>query len=569
MGKIVMPKNSALLSEVEAVLKIYYDENDWLANDIYKERLKKMIGDEQYSSSYTKKAQITSYFGFTIWEDINNPRSKRKITDSGKRMYKAIESNNRELIIELLVQAIESVKFGRDNYGCPDSNSDIEPPSLFIRAVLDLEYLTHSEFAFLLWRLEDCGGNYTDAVNELKEMRSNENFSLDESASKYADCKPIMVLERWGLLEEDTSSGPGKHITIPSNILQKYERRLKSLKVYNIDMDYENHIIDSDNKGKRSKGAINKGENILYYGVPGAGKSHIIDNEIGNAKYERVVFHPDYTYSDFVGQIMPKLKEDGTGEEKLSYEFVPGPFTKALDAAINNPEEMFYLVIEEINRGNAPAVFGDVFQLLDRNEDGSGKYHITNFDIAREVYGDETEVVKLPSNLSIYATMNTSDQNVFTLDTAFQRRWHMKYVRNDISKAIHAKDYIDHSGITWEHFATTINKEIVEYNAAISSSEDKQLGAYFAKKNELNKDVFPEKVLKYLWDDAFKLDREQIFETKIKSIGMLIGEYHLAIERHEDPLKSVMRAEVYKRMLEKKDAQVNENETENNTSESE
>ncbi len=312
---------------------------------------------------------------------------------------------------------------------------------------------------------------------------------------------------------------------------------------------------------------VTGGANVLYYGVPGSGKSYTINQEINGRKHERVVFHPDYTYSDFVGQIMPKLKKTEEGEEKLSYEFIPGPFTKALDAAINNPGEMFYLVIEEINRGNAPAIFGDVFQLLDRNEDGAGKYHITNFDIAREVFDDETEVVKLPSNLSIYATMNTSDQNIFTLDTAFQRRWHMKYVKNEITEAEHHKNPIAPSEVTWGQFATAINKEIVTYNSIASSSEDKQLGAFFVKGNELGADVFPEKVLKYLWDDAFKLDREQIFGTDIKSIGDLIGKYHLAVDRHEDPLKTVMRAEVYSRMMEKIVATSEEHESETDAAE--
>ena len=94
MGKIVMPKNSALLNEIESVLKIYYDAKDWIPNEQYKSKLKEMIGDDQYSSSYTKKAQITSYFGFTVWEDIHNPQSKRRITPSGIKMYEAIVAND-------------------------------------------------------------------------------------------------------------------------------------------------------------------------------------------------------------------------------------------------------------------------------------------------------------------------------------------------------------------------------------------------------------------------------------------------------------------------------------------
>ena len=128
MGKIVMPKNSALLDEVEAVLKIYYEAGGWLSNDDYKVKLKNIIGDDQYASSYTKKSQITSYFGFTEWEDIENVRSLRRITERGKIFYQHLISSNREEIIEDLVKSLENVTFGRNNFGCPDSDSDVEPP---------------------------------------------------------------------------------------------------------------------------------------------------------------------------------------------------------------------------------------------------------------------------------------------------------------------------------------------------------------------------------------------------------------------------------------------------------
>lgn len=250
MGKIVMPKNSALLNEIESVLKIYYDAGDWLENSKYKAKLKEMIGDDQYSSSYTKKAQITSYFGFTIWENIHNPQSKRRITDSGRKMYEAIKDNNPAAIQAVLMDALEKVKFGRDNYGCPDSNSDVEPPSLYVRAILDLGYLTYREFAYLLWKLEDIGVNYTDALAELRLSRSKGTLELGEEANKYADCKPIMILVRWGFLSElDETVGGAKKIVVASSVMEKYESRLKNLKIYNIDM---NCISEEDKSGLES-----------------------------------------------------------------------------------------------------------------------------------------------------------------------------------------------------------------------------------------------------------------------------------------------------------------------------
>ena len=555
MGKIVMPKNSALLNEIESVLQIYYEADDWLPNDEYKAKLKSMIGADQYSSSYTKKAQITSYFGFTIWEDINNPQSRRRITPSGKKMYEAIKAENTDAVQEVLMNALETVKFGRDNYGCPESSSDVEPPSLYVRAILDLGYLTYREFAFLLWKLEDLGANYTDALSELKALRSSGTIELGEEANKYADCKPIMILVRWGFLAEDTTdTSGGKHIIIAPEVLSKYETRLRNLKIYNIDMDYDEPItndylileeretapIDLD-KAERLKGGVN----VLLYGVPGCGKSHTIMNKYCKDAdvIERVVFHPDYTYGDFVGQILP-LTNAETG--KIRYEFTAGPFTRILSDAYNHPTKKYCLIVEEINRGNAPAIFGDIFQLLDRDENGSGAYEITNADVAAKVYihGQAIKKIKLPSNLFIFATMNTSDQNVFTLDTAFQRRWNMRMVENDVFKSKIAKKLILDTKIEWAKFADTINSLIITKNVGMTSSEDKRLGAYFVTEMDLHffttddgitqeeaddrNHNFPEKVLKYLWDDAFKFTRDEVFKSEYDSLEKLIKAFETA-----------------------------------------
>ena len=313
----------------------------------------------------------------------------------------------------------------------------------------------------------------------------------------------------------------------------------------------------------------------IFYGVPGSGKSHKIDEETKDLPDEqkmRVVFHPEYTNADFVGQILPS-NADGT----ISYKFKPGPFTKILRRAYLNPSKEYCLIIEEINRGNAAAIFGDVFQLLDRITDGKGEasggysygngwsrysienefmnwyirenlYADTNHKLQNEDDGiarksaDESQKaieigelhfsaltgIRLPPNLSLYATMNTSDQNVFTLDNAFQRRWDMKLVENkfegdDAEKQRNAK--IGGTDVSWGIFQTHINKKIGEISSSVgmSSMEDKRLGCWFVKadSNEngsaISKEKFAEKVLKYLWDDAFKFNREEIFDLKDKT----------------------------------------------------
>ena len=297
-------------------------------------------------------------------------------------------------------------------------------------------------------------------------------------------------------------------------------------------------------------------ENVLFYGVPGCGKSHSVErdyeSQITNEQCKvRVVFHPDYTYSDFVGQVMPVLekvkKNDGTEEEKLQYKFVPGPFTRILDVAYANHQEKCLLIIEELNRGNAPAIFGEIFQLLDRNDDGSSKYAIYNSDIANEVHKDKLCPIKLPPNLTIVATMNTSDQNVFTMDTAFQRRWQMEHIPNKFDfNTDHVNKHLPNSEISWGVFAQTVNKKMHTANLGFGSTDDKSLGVYFATDKDLdNAKRFAEKVLKYLWDDAFKLGRQALFSNCSEGLSSVIEAYE---DAKGDPLKAVLVPEVYVEM---------------------
>ena len=356
--------------------------------------------------------------------------------------------------------------------------------------------------------------------------------------------------------------------------------RLSATKVIGLeDIDAEDEGFSPENY---EENRISTGCNVLLYGVPGSGKSWTIEHEYckKDTNVERLVFHPDYTYSDFIGQILPNVDDEG----QVSYKFTPGPFTNILADAYRNPDKEYILIIEEINRGNAPAIFGEVFQLLDRKTEirdfdddgypiGTSEYGITNANIAKIVYGDSKHKVRIPSNLSILGTMNTSDQNVFTLDTAFQRRWEMRLIENNfehVDRNLADAEILD-TGSTWEVFCTQINNIIVGNNARMTSAEDKRLGAYFVhlrdlkykpemgnlsdgeydalRTKEQDKSIteaekerldairdamkqnrkFPEKVIKYLWDDAFKFNREVVFETsQFQSLEQVIRTFMYA-----------------------------------------
>ena len=298
-----------------------------------------------------------------------------------------------------------------------------------------------------------------------------------------------------------------------------------------------------------------KGVNKIFYGVPGCGKSYHIQHKIlekGQYAFENIIrttFYQDYSNTDFVGQILPKIVKGENGEkDTVEYIFNPGPFTLALIRSISNPNEKVALIVEEINRGNAPAIFGDIFQLLDRDDDGISEYGIKNVGIIDYLSDYEFTVdgekkhytfseIKIPGNMDIFATMNTSDQNVYTVDTAFTRRWSKERMLNDFN-GNEIKDMLVPGmyKYTWKEFVDAINSRIQDKLDDLQVNEDKQVGAFFVKKADLlPKDAtlddtekakaFAYKVIEYLWDDVSKLDHSVIFNPSYKTFEKLVDGY--------------------------------------------
>ena len=270
---------------------------------------------------------------------------------------------------------------------------------------------------------------------------------------------------------------------------------------------------------------------IIYYGAPGTGKSHRIKKELKEMNVPeknifRTTFHPDSDYSSFVGAYKPTMKPVADEykavvdkDKEIVYSFVPQTFIKAYTQAYKNPDKNIYLIIEEINRGNCAQIFGDLFQLLDRDENGVSEYPI-KADSDLKMYlekelenypdGIKDGELCLPSNLYIWATMNTSDQSLFPIDSAFKRRWDweyepIKYKNTDWLIKIGDNTY------KWTSFQLIINDKIFE----ATNSEDKMLGDYFVKPcdNVISEKQFINKVLFYLWNDVCKDGDGDIFRT--------------------------------------------------------
>ncbi len=327
------------------------------------------------------------------------------------------------------------------------------------------------------------------------------------------------------------------------------ERRPRALELYiefrnSLDSDDATNVVSKDlvyQTGITSEFARNR----IVFGAPGTGKSFGVNKdrekllaEDKDTNYERVTFHPDYSYANFVGTYKPVPCIDSDGKDAITYEYVPGPFmrtlVKALKSAREGENKPYLLIIEEINRANVAAVFGDVFQLLDRAGNGVSEYPIqTSEDIkgylakANVLGGNRTSYsqLRIPDNMYIWATMNSADQGVFPMDTAFKRRWDFTYIGiDDNDDDIQGKTVVLGKSVKHRVEWNKLRKAINNFLAKQKINEDKQLGPYFIAKDivvptegtEINAErfiaTFKNKVIMYLFEDAAKQKQASLFE---------------------------------------------------------
>lgn len=404
------------------------------------------------------------------------------------------------------------------------------------------------------------------------DERGGDRIGVD--CKEYANQDRICVLKQF--LTEKLHLNPGEDYFI----LEDVGNDGRSFNLYGVHSSeipatvlldkFKGQVVDMDEPQETETAKNAQPLQVIYYGAPGTGKSFTIDDMSDDENSVRTTFHPDSDYASFVGAYKPTMedvpisatyqtKEGSYGEyltktekhpgteRKIVYKYVPQAFLKAYVAAWSDLDNPHYLVIEEINRGNCAQIFGDLFQLLDRNSHASSSYAIHADDDIRQFLATDNkgfgnlseeqkqaiadfvlikdngkrnvigpkilsgELLLLPPNLRIWATMNTSDQSLFPIDSAFKRRWNWKYmpieyhpIDKKTQQPIDWKFQIGDNIYSWGQFLSKINPEIY----TLTESSDKQMGYFFAKADNatgiISEDVFLNKVLFYLWTDVFK-----------------------------------------------------------------
>lgn len=361
--------------------------------------------------------------------------------------------------------------------------------------------------------------NLNELVEKMKDLSKSQNLSSTfYIKSEIANAQNGIAFKNWKTEFKQII----KELLLPTTQIKVYLFNMgeEISAFWQINQEYIHHNRDNIVSSKTEK-LIQK----IFYGAPGTGKSHKVNEIIKEkeSRFERVTFHPEYDYSSFVGGYKPAMDGDN-----IKYEFVPQAFTNIYVNAWNDLDNDYYLVIEEINRGNCAEIFGDIFQLLDRSND----YEITPSKELKEYlraklsgYGniDENKLL-LPPNLNILATMNTSDQSLFPMDSAFKRRWDWEYIPINYSEnteentsAKFVVKLIEGESFNWLDFIKNVNK-LIKSNDNLGM--DKCLGNYFIKpdidENTISLKSFINKAIFYLWNDVFKdeMEDESIFKNK-------------------------------------------------------
>jgi len=536
-----------------ALVNKYMVVFDSLRSDLIPERINDLIHSPLPSHAITDALDSYSKTNFF---DVFKDKTKRlegKNIINGNGPSTSLRGNE-DFVTSIILKALP----------VPDSSSSMLSRLIygFSQSPLALEVLANKYSANIPYLLQDESGDellfkvlstlgWNDKLDSLLESHLGETIDWGAIGDAFL-LKQVNVVGNNNYIEKPVhySDSLDKYIFIKKGLLNA-KSTLGTVSDLTSEL-WPNTVISAEGSvflfkssqrietlGPVFEGATNK----IFYGAPGTGKSYkILNEECLGAEKVVTVFHPDTQYNDFVGALKPMMEKDGSGNSIVTYQFRPGPFTNALVKAKIHSDTHICLVIEEINRAPAAAVFGELFQLLDRNETGESTYKIDAADPdmllhineqLRAVGVSELTQLEIPANLSIIATMNSSDQAVMPLDTAFKRRWSFEYLEIDFTNPAVPRTKIDIQtangtfSIEWPCLAEIINDMLIEIGVA----EDRLVGPFFLTPNELSdshsiKSALRGKLFVYLWDDVLRhLGHSKLFSSKYKTFGLLSQDF--------------------------------------------
>lgn len=542
---LIMPKGDGTLKMVLESLKILINKSDWVSNDEFKEEMsevikraniEKEIGEDKEEEEdkeidgpfLLKKSEIARYFGLV---EHNFSQKKSRITEEGKKFYIADTPEKKiDVIFEILRKG--KITFGRNSSGTKGSDSDLEVPILILKLLLSFPELSKDEISISIYLMNDKENTFLETLRKLIEIREyskieeyKNKIREEKLGNKYFDLKILVFYRELGIVDIKNN----KYI-LKNEIIENYGKLINNF--YEIkDEEYLNKRIYFCNKLKKEI-PYNK----IVYGAPGTGKSSGVKDEtkkyFNKENIKRVTFYDGYTYGQFVGAYKPVMYNKNDSEKEIGYEFVEGPLLSQVLNAYKYPEQDFIIVIEEINRAKVDRVFGDIFQLLDRDFNGDSEYPISlsreqeNYfkeNLDEERYQDtiaEKQGLYLPNNLYIWATMNSADQGVYPMDTAFKRRWDFEYISLNKNKR-EEELFIEIDGVkyTWNDYREILNEILGEQGI----TEDRLISPYFLKETDfdekkiLKSSSYINKFLMYIFDDILKHNnrlKESLFTEK-------------------------------------------------------
>lgn len=432
-----------------------------------------------------------------------------------------------EMFIDIIINQIEKVytTFDIDGEKLKKRKGFKIHPTLFLyKVLLELGDITGSyavtikEFKIFLGTAKNYN-YYHSTVSLILESRKDKKF-----ASQFDTIKNYFDDNRFNKLFENIP-----YLVNGLKIKDDYIDLVRE-KVHKYETNVNDNYFTVNNLISMSNNYSKLTQQKIYYGAPGTGKSYTVEkltSKLPEEQVERIIFHPEYDYASFIGGYKPTMVLIGDKEE-IQYKFVPQAFTNIYVKAHNNPAKDYYLIIEEINRGNCAEIFGDIFQLLDRNSN----YKISPSKELKEYLEKSltsTGIVNgkmiLPSNFHILATMNTSDQSLFPMDSAFKRRWDWEYIpinyeefyaeKEDNKSFNYFVEFSDKSTFKWIDFIKKVNTKIKSNDGL---GMDKCIGNYFVKPidDKITFSQFLNKAIFYLWNDVFKdeTENDSIFKNK-------------------------------------------------------